>query len=251
MGNFWVIVNKVINDSDILLLVLDSRFVNETRNWEIEKKVKDLGKPLIYVMTKCDLVDQSEAEKSKKELSPSVFVSSKEHLGTTMLRDRILIEAKRAGIKKSVKVGVLGYPNVGKSSLINAVRGREVAPTSILSGCTRGVQKIKADNRITFLDTPGVIPFREKDSMKHCFIGTTDFTRSREPDLVVMGLMERFPGRIESFYGVKLREDKEKTIEDIAKKKNILKKGSVLDVMRAATMILKDWQKGVINIRSE
>jgi ribosome biogenesis GTPase A len=249
MANYWSIVNKVIDDSDVILLVLDSRFINETRNWEIEKKVRGNKKVLIYVMTKCDLVDKSEIEKSNHNLKPSVFVSAKEHLGTTMLRDRILIEAQKAGLDKLLKVGVLGYPNVGKSSLINAMKGRQVAPTSVVSGFTKGVQKIRGDNRMMFLDTPGVIPFQEKDVMKHTFIGSIDFAKSREPDLVAMELMEKFPGKIEEFYGVKVRRDKEKTLEELALKKNILKKGAIPDIMRMGSVILKDWQKGVIRVK--
>ena len=238
-------VNKVIIQADILLMTLDARLVDETRNQEIEDKVKYLNKPLIYVITKCDLADKAEVEKHKKELGLAVFVSAKEHHGIKMLREKILIEAKRIG-KKEVRVGVLGYPNVGKSSLINAMKGRKAASTSSLSGHTRGLQNVKADNRIMLIDTPGVIPYQEKDFMKHAFIGTIDFVKTEEPDLVVMGLMERFPGKIESFYGVKEKEDKEETIEVIALKSNTLKKGGIPDTMRMAKTILKDWQKGAI-----
>ncbi len=245
MPNFWRMVNKVIIQADILLMTLDARLVDETRNQEIEDKVKYLNKPLIYVITKCDLADKAEVEKHKKELGLAVFVSAKEHHGIKMLREKILIEAKRIG-KKEVRVGVLGYPNVGKSSLINAMKGRKAASTSSLSGHTRGLQNVKADNRIMLIDTPGVIPYQEKDFMKHAFIGTIDFVKTKEPDLVVMGLMERFPGKIESFYGVKEKEDKEETIEEIALKSNTLKKGGIPDTMRMAKTILKDWQKGAI-----
>lgn len=247
MKNFWSIVNQVIDDSDVLLLLLDARLVNETRNEEVERKVKRQGKPLIYVITKCDLADREATEKYKKELYPSVFVSAKEHLGTTMLRDMILMEAKRAKLdKRQIKVGVLGYPNVGKSSLINAMKGRKAASTSVLSGHTKHIQKIRADNRIMLIDTPGVIPYKEKDTLKHAFIGTIDFSKAKEPDITVMELMLKFPGRIETFYGVEIKEDKEETLIEISKKKNMLKKGGMPDLDRTARMILKDWQKGEI-----
>lgn len=247
MANYWRIVNRVIADADLLLLVLDARLVDETRNVEIEDKVRRYNKPLIYVVTKSDLVGKKEAEAAARALNPSVFISATKHLGTTKLRQRILIESKRAGIeRRAVKVGVLGYPNVGKSSLINALKGRKSASTSILSGHTKGVQKIKADRRIILLDTPGVIPYKENTAMKHAFIGTLDFTKIKEPDRVVGQLMHHFPGRIEGFYGVAADEDPEVVLEAIAVKKKILKKGNKPDIMRIATMIIKDWQKGVI-----
>ena len=243
--NFWKIVNKVIEQADILLLLLDARLMDETRNAEVEVKVKLAKKPLIYVITKCDLVDKKTLE--KLNLKPSVFVSAKDHLGTTILRDRMLIEGHRAYKDKEVfTVGVLGYPNVGKSSLINAMKGRKAAPTSSVSGFTKGVQKIKSDNKIIFLDTPGVVPYQEKNDSKHAFIGTLEFNRVENPDIIVMELLEKFPGRIESHYGVPLSADFEETLEAIAKKKNLLKKHAELDIERTSKMILKDWQAGKI-----
>ena len=246
MKNFWRMVNKVIRDADVLLLLLDARLVDDTRNQEIENKVKALGKPLIYVITKCDLVPKELLEKYRKVLKPCVIVSSKMHFGTTILRDRIFIEAKRAKAGKNIRVGVLGYPNIGKSSLINAMKGRHSAATSIVSGFTKAVQEIRGDNRIMFLDTPGVIPYQEKDRVKHTLIGTIDFNKSKDPEMAVIGLMTKFPGKIESFYGVLVQEDEDQTIEEIALKRNMLIKGGKPDIVRTARMILKDWQKGLI-----
>lgn len=247
MTSFWETVDKVIWDADVVLLLLDARLVNETRNREVEEKVRSLGKPLIYVVTKSDLVEREVTRKWKRRLSPCVFISAREHTGTGKLRERILIEASRLDIKrKTVKVGVLGYPNVGKSSLINAIKGRKSAPTSPSSGCTRGVQRVRADKRILFLDTPGVIPYHEKDEIKHGMIGTRDFSTTRDPDLIVIGLMRRFPGKIERHFGVGERGDKENTLEEIALKKNMIAKGGKPDIMRAARLVLREWQRGLI-----
>lgn len=240
-------MNEVIDDSDILLLVLDSRLIDDTRNAEIEDKVRKRDKPLIFVLTKCDLVDKNKVEKEGKKLNPSVFISSTARLGLSKLRERILIEAGKAKVSfDKIRVGVLGYPNVGKSSLINAMKGKKSAPTSVTSGFTKGVQKIRTDNRLYMLDTPGVIPYKEKDRMKHTMIGTIDYMKAKDPDLVVMELMERFPGKVEAYYEVFENEDKEETLEDIARKRNILKRGKEPDVMRMARMILAAWQKGDI-----
>ena len=69
MTNFWRIVNDVIQQSDVLLEILDSRVPDMTRNIEVEQKVKYAGKKLILVLNKSDLIGQQIAEKEKKQLS--------------------------------------------------------------------------------------------------------------------------------------------------------------------------------------
>ena len=247
MSSYWETVDKAIWDADVILLLLDSRMVRESRNREVEEKVTALGKPVIYVITKCDLIPKEKGEVWKKKLNPCVFVSARERLGLGKLRERILIEAQRSKIKrKSIRVGILGYPNVGKSSLANAMKGKHSAPVSPSSGFTKGVQKVRADKRILLLDTPGVIPYHEKDEAKHGMIGSLDFSNVKEPDLAAIKLMRRFPGKVETFYGVKNTKDKEVVLEDIAVKKNLKMKGGKPDINRAARMVLKDWQRGEI-----
>ena len=247
MGSFWNTVKRVIQEADVLLLVLDARFVDDTRNEEIEKKVRLAGKPLIYVLTKSDLAERDKTVSYKRTLKPLVFISAKEHWGRIKLKERILIEAGRVYCKKdNIKVGVLGYPNVGKSSLINLMKGKHSASTSSQSGHTKSTQLIRSDRRIFFIDTPGVLPYLEKDEVKHVIIGATDFTKVKDPDIVVMKLMRRFPGMIESFYGFPVDDDKEKTLEAIALKKTALMKGGIPDVMRMARVIIGKFQCGKI-----
>ncbi len=248
MSRFQKIVNSVIGKADIVILVLDARLVQETRNPELEEIIKSKGRSLVYVITKSDLVEgKDELEKFKKELNPCVFISAKNYAGVGILKERIMIEAKRLGISdRAVIVGVIGYPNVGKSSLINAVTGRSAASTSSMSGHTRGVQKIRAGHAMVFLDTPGVIPPEDDDAAKHAIIGSVDQTKSKEPDLAVMKIMDSFPGRIEKFYEVEPSEDHEETLEEIARKKCMFKKGGIPDIDRVSREILKCWQTGKI-----
>ncbi|MFH1182446.1 MAG: GTPase [Candidatus Woesearchaeota archaeon] len=245
MKNYQNMVNDVIKEADILLLLLDARFVEETMHVGIENKAKRENKPLIYVITKSDLVDTSQAA-YKKLNHPCVFVSAKMHQGLGLLRQAILVEAQRNHLDNPI-VGVLGYPNVGKSSLINALKGHQSASTSCESGHTRHIQKIKIDNRITLLDAPGTIPYTEKNKNTHAMIGAIDFNKAEEPDLVVMELMLKFPGRIEAYYDVGTDADDEQRILDIGKKNNILKKGGEPDLLRTSRVILKDWQMGKIS----
>ena len=235
--SYWSIVNKVIRDSDMLLLILDARMVEETRNEEVEAKVERSGKKLMYVINKTDLVGKEKVEKYKSKLTPLVFVSSKEFHGTKKLRDMIKIEAKRHNLKE-VKVGVLGYPNVGKSSVINALKGKSSAPTSIKSGFTKALQEVRVDTKIKLIDTPGVLPRGKTDKTI-----TLDFNKAQDLDLEVFKIIQENPGVLEAHYDVKENDD---FVEELALKLNMIKKGKEPDIDRAAKKVLYDWQKGNI-----
>ena len=240
MRNFWDIVKDVIHRSEILLEVLDARMVEKTRNTELEEKITKAGKQIIYVITKCDLVPDATIKEIKQKLFPCVVVSSPKHHGMTILRDTILRYAK----SDPVIIGVVGYPNTGKSSLINALAGRHSAPVSIVSGYTRAIQLIKVDNRIRILDTPGVIPFMEKDVEKHVQTGTIDFTKVKDPEGALYALMEEFPGVIEKVYSMTEEKEKDVVLEKIAIAQNRLLKGGTPDTQTMARVILRRWQKG-------
>ena len=245
--SFWRSGNSTISESDILVIVLDARFIHETLNREIIRKIKELGKPYLYAITKSDLTGSIEKSIIPK---PYVVVSTPDRRGKSNLRERILIIGERKyGKDCRVKVGVLGYPNVGKSSVINMLKGRKSASTSISPGHTKSEKFIRADSRILLIDTPGVIPYGERDELKHVLIGTKDPAKIRHPETVLEKLMDAYPGAIERHFGVEPGEDHSETIERIALKRNLLRKGGLPDVQRAARMVIRDLQKGRIAIQ--
>lgn len=240
--SFWKTVNDVIKQSDVILEVLDARLIDETRNSEIEEKIKNAGKKLIHVVNKIDLIDKNELKEKLKELSNPVFISSRERLGTTRLRNKIM----EAGKKEKILVGVVGYPNTGKSSVINALAGARKARTSSSAGFTKGIQKIKASERVMLLDTPGVFPFEEKDEVKHALIGSKNVQDIKDPDLTAIELIKILKGKVERHYGVKITDNFEETLENIALKMHKFKKGNIPDIDNAAREIIMNWQRGKI-----
>ena len=251
------LVKDIIKISDIVLEVLDARFIEETRNAELESLIKKLGKELIYVLNKCDLVNTKEVERKIElhNLLPYVFVSCKSRVGAGKLRERIKIEAKKLRLEdKRVQVGIIGYPNTGKSSLINLLVGRSSARTGKEAGFTKGMQKIKLVKGILIIDTPGVIPETEysgtekKAMSKHAKIGVRTYDKVKDPEMIVDDLIKAYPKEFEKFYGIEFNEDSEVLIEEIGKRKNFVKKGNLVDEDRAARSILKDWQDGKIKI---
>ena len=245
------IINKVVEEADIVLEILDSRFIEKTRNPEIEKKVKNI----IYVFNKSDLVDINKIrlKRELEKLKPNVFFSSKEKKGYLNLKKLIKMESKRLK-KESVNIGVIGYPNTGKSSLINFLSKKSAAKTSSEPGYTKGMQKIKLSKGLYLIDTPGIIPILEKSStkikylVKHPEIGAITWDKTKDPDLVVNRLMKEYPNVLEKYYKIDAKMDSEFLIEKLGKKLNYLKKRKIIDDIRTAKKILKDWQEGKIRI---
>ncbi|MBU2638300.1 MAG: 50S ribosome-binding GTPase [Nanoarchaeota archaeon] len=243
MKSFWKIVNDVISISDILLEVLDARFVDETRNIELEDKIRQSNKKLIFVLNKCDLVEKQAIEKQKKKLKPAVFVSATKRYGITMLLHEI---QKNSPNKEKVVVGIVGYPNTGKSSVINALKGRASAPVSSQSGFTKAMQLIKVTGKIYLLDTPGVFSYMEKGIGKHALRASVDFTKIKDPEAAAVFIIEGNKDAVSAHYLVKKKADTEEMLAEIAFKLNRLKKGGVPDIKAAAQALLKDWQRGKI-----
>ena len=256
------IVGEVIRISDIVLEVLDARFIDKTRNIEIENSIREQNKLLIYVINKVDLVDRAKIKEEieLKELKPYVIFSCKQKQGIKNLRERIKIEVKRLKIDETkgfrrAQVGIVGYPNVGKSSIINILGGRKKSGTSSQAGFTRGMQKIRINKGILLIDTPGVIPDKESTkgktayTRKHTEIGIKGWDKVQNPDFIVHNLMQKYPKTFEKYYKVDAEGDAEILLEEIGKRSHFLKKGNQIDIDRTARLVLKEWQEGKIRIK--
>jgi ribosome biogenesis GTPase A len=251
------IAHKIISECDIILAVLDARNPEGTRNKNLEDKIKESNKKLIYVLNKADLVPIKILEKWKgiiKNENPEasvVFVSSKYKKGTKILRDDIKKYLQLKGIKDG-KVGVVGYPNVGKSSLINALTGKKSAASGLVAGLTKGEQWIKLTKNIKLLDTPGVIEPKDEDEL--VMIGALRYEKIEnpvEPAIRILKNLYAFDENIvKNYYNIEINnmEDiNEEFIEKIGKKLNYLGKNGMIDMKRTAKSIIKDYQDGKLN----
>jgi len=249
------IAMQVILDSDIILEILDARFWKETRNSEFEKEIKKQGKKIVFVLNKSDLIDKKKLTKEMSENSiyPFVFVSCKSRRGLSDLMTRIKIESKQID-KDKINFGVIGYPNTGKSSIINLLKGISVARVASEAGFTKGMQKVKISEKIFLIDTPGVIPssedsnIREKDLFKHAQINVVRWDKIKDPEAIVHDLMQKYPGMFERFYNINAEEDSEILIEELGRKKAFLVKGNEIHKDRTSRLIIKDFQEGKVKV---
>lgn len=246
MAGYWDIVKRVINESNVVLEIIDARFPEDTRNNGIEKFALERKKPLIYVFNKADLVDHREIERKVAYLTPHVFVSCTKNLGTTILRSMI-----RKSVKKQViKVGVVGYPNTGKSSIINVLKQRKSAKTSPVPGFTKGMQLIKVEKDFYVLDTPGVVPMREKHESRRALLSVISAHNLEDPEGAAYDIIDNFRRvnkvGFEAHYGVSLDKDNETVLEELAKLNGKLKKGGIPNTKEMAIRLVEDWQRGRI-----
>lgn len=250
-GKYPLLLERVIEISDIVLEILDARFPKEMQNKDIEKLVRDKGKKIIYVLNKSDLT-----LKRDKRLNPRVFVSCKNKKGISELRNKIKIEAakiKKTGNYGRVQVGVIGYPNTGKSSLINLLIGKASAKTGSEAGFTKGIQKIRLTKDILLLDSPGVISAEEysmtneEKIARHVKVGGRSHNQIKDPEFALNEIVKSNKKELETFYEINFK-DAEDLIEKIGKRKGFLKKGGEVNSDRAARAVLKDWQLGNIKV---
>lgn len=239
MANFGRLVESVIMNSDIVLMVVDARHIDMTINEKIESDVRRMGRKLIYVINKCDLVDRKQLSKIK--LENSVKVSAIKKKGTLRLMGML------EGIAgdRHVTIGVVGFPNTGKSTLINALKGKRSARTSPVGGFTKGLQKVRITDRMMMIDTPGVFshPDQKFDAV---FMGAVDPDRVEDPEAAAVNVINLMRGKVESYFHVKRRADAYETLEEITLKKKILRKGGLPDTRRMAMDIIRMCQKGKI-----
>jgi len=258
-GKYPSIAKKIIDNSDIILEILDARFIQETRNEKFEEEIKNRGKVVIYVFNKADLIDKKNL-KIPEELKPYVFVSSTLRKGIKDLRDRIKVEAKKVNKEKEedqdqkVTVGIIGYPNTGKSSLINSLIGKSSAGVGSDAGFTKSMQKIKLSQGIVLIDSPGIIPEKEYSSQDreklstHAKLGARSYSQIKEPEMVITLLVRDYPNLLEKFYKIDAKGDPEVLLEELGKRKGFLKKGGEVNEDTTARLIIKDWQTGKIKL---
>ena len=243
----WRRVRNVLEMSDLVLEVIDSRDPVETRNRRVEELLSKLGKPLIIVINKADLVPIDVLKEWKEYLEkeyPTVFISAKNRLGTR----KLMVSIKQHAPRLPVRVSVVGYPNVGKSTIINYLKGRHVAETSPVPGWTIGEQIVRAKQWLIVIDTPGVIPPEEvKDEALLIIKGAIDPSKLEDPVLPAVKLIMRIksfnPKAFMDRYGVDA-EDPMELLELIGRKRGLLLKGGKVNIRGAAIAVIKDWILG-------
>ena len=245
---FWPVVRRVLEECDIIVVVRDARVPDLSKNEEIDQAVRKSRKLVFEVFNKIDLIPKAELEALKKENPDAIFTISTEKKGTDILKRKLVEKAQL--VKSELRVGILGYPNMGKSALINALAGRNSAKVSSVAGTTKGSQWIKISDKVLLIDTPGVVPFT-KDDDDLVLLSAKNPEKLKDVEkssyVIVKYLTRHRPETFKKYAKSNdVPRDVQEALELIGKNRNYLLKGNVVDINRTSIQIIRDWQNGKI-----
>ena len=247
---FWIVVKDMIREADVILEILDARMPDLTRNKRLEQYAASSGKRLILVINKADIISENAIRSIEKRYSGMDYalVSSKSHNGMNRFIGMIKSKAK----KNKLKVAFIGYPNTGKSSLINILSKGGKARTSLESGLTRGMQLITGKGGLMLIDTPGVVPYEDREEIMLGLTSAISPNKLNDPESVAYELISIFkkhnPAALEKEYGLSANLEPQELLLEFGKKRCMLMKGGVIDERRAAIQLLTDWHNGKIRV---
>ncbi|CAF91209.1 unnamed protein product, partial [Tetraodon nigroviridis] len=149
--------------------------------------------------------------------------------------------------KKQISVGFIGYPNVGKSSIINTLRSKKVCNVAPIAGETKVWQYITLMRRIFLIDCPGVVYPSEDSESDIVLKGVVQVEKIKNPEEHIGPVLERAkPEYIQKTYRIPAWSSPEDFLEKLAFRTGKLLKGGEPDLSTVSKMVLNDWQRGRI-----
>jgi len=207
-------------------------------------------KHLILVLNKIDLVPTWIAKKwlsiLSNELPTVAFHASMQHSFVKGSLISLLRQfAKLHKERQQISVGFIGYPNVGKSSIINTLRKKKVCKTAPIAGETKVWQYVTLLRRIYMIDCPGVVYPQGDGETELILKGVVRVENVKDPEHHVQGVLTRVkPEHLTKTYGVDKWTDAGHFLEMLSQQTGRLLKGGEPDIKTVAKMVLNDFQRG-------
>jgi len=249
----WNELYKVIDSSDVVIHVLDARDPLGTRCRSVEKYIREEAphKHLIFVLNKTDLIPTSAAAQWVKTLSKeyptlAFHASINNSFGKGSLIQLLRQFSALHKDRKQISVGFIGYPNIGKSSIINTLRKKKVCTVAPIPGETKVWQYITLMKRIYLIDCPGIVPPNQNDSEQDILLrGVVRVENVEHPEQYIPAVLEKVkPRHVEKTYEIKGYNNHIEFLELLARKGGRLLKGGEADLDGVAKMVLNDFMRG-------
>ena len=245
---------------DLVIELVDARIPLSSRNPDIDELGK--GKARLVLLNKSDLAEEhmnnAWAEFFREKGFVAVKVNSKKGNGLKQIqgaiqeacREKTERDRKRGILNRPVRAMVVGIPNVGKSTFINALAGKACAKTGNKPGVTKGKQWIRLNKQVELLDTPGILWPKFEDQkvgLRLAFIGSIkdEILNTEELALEFIKFMGgEYPGVLEEKYQIPFWGDCFEALRGIAESRHCLVRGNELDTEKAASLLLDDFRNG-------
>ncbi|MBQ6703425.1 MAG: ribosome biogenesis GTPase YlqF [Clostridia bacterium] len=247
---------------DVVVEIVDARAPRATRNPDFDDLFKE--KKRVVLLNKSDLASPAETKKwinayGAQDISVIEFVatnSAKKKAALDLIQNAAADKIQRSlekGIKKTVRVMVVGIPNVGKSTFINRIAGMNRAIVGDKPGVTKGQQWVKITPYLELMDTPGLLWPKLEDPQlaRHvAYIGSIkdDIMDTEElAALLLADLMKICPEELTTRYK-KLERDMtpEELLEGVCRSRGFMLGGGNFDTERAARIVLDEFRGGKI-----
>tara|TARA_B100001057_G_scaffold500962_1_gene619268 strand:- start:191 stop:997 length:807 start_codon:yes stop_codon:yes gene_type:complete len=249
-------LRKLVSSTDAVIEVLDARIPAASSNPILREIFKD--KPTLRLMNKCDLAEAGstaawQAYFSKSEDTRSLALSrDKQSLSNSVLDAlRILTNNVRSANTQRKQCVIFGIPNVGKSTIMNALAGRKLAKTGNEPAVTKGQQRIKLNEAWTLIDTPGMLWPKLEDQEAALWLTMTGSIRHSAFDAEEIGwlaaecLRQVAPESLKTRYKLEaLPVQTQQLVAAIAHATGSLTKGGLIDGNKVAQALLNDFRSG-------
>lgn len=289
---FDKVFKNVIEQADVILYVLDARDPNGTRSKEVERQIMAAeagSKRLILILNKIDLIPSQVLKDWLVHLRrsfPTLPLRAANSAANARTFDHKALTVKNTSetlfralktyahasqLKRAITVGVIGYPNVGKSSVINALTSQlgkkgGACPTGAEAGVTTSLREVKIDSKLKLLDSPGIVfpsssegakANRTEEQARLILLNAVPPKEIDDPVPAVTLLLKRLSASQDGFqklldvYGLPalMTVNGDLTtnfLVQVARKRGRLGKGGIPNIHAAAQTVVTDWRDGRI-----